>query len=135
MARHSTSEHSLPPVRSHSSGVEARLVTRALARLDVLALGAAAGVVTGSAVFLATSWLLLKGGPVVGPTLALLAQYFPGYRVTWPGSLVGFLYGALAGFSCGAALALLRNWILDLFVARARRRSEREAERRLLDYV
>ena len=48
-----------------------------------------------STLFLMSVILILKGGPVVGPTLSLLGQYLPGYEVSPRGSLVGLAYGAL----------------------------------------
>ena len=71
-------------------------------RLDAVAQGITTGVVAALGVFVATNWLVLKGGRVVGPNLALLAQFWPGYRVTFAGSLIGsawvFAYGFVAGY-------------------------------------
>lgn len=71
-------------------------------QLDAIAQALGAGVIAALGVFVATNWLVLKGGPVVGPNLALLAQFFPGYRVTFAGSLIGafwaFTYAAIAGY-------------------------------------
>jgi hypothetical protein len=67
------------------------------------------GLVCGTGLFLATAWLLMQGGPRVGQTLGLLRYYFPGYTVTWPGSVVGFLYGALVGGTIGGLLAWIYN--------------------------
>jgi hypothetical protein len=73
-----------------------------LLRLDAIAQAITIGLLAGIVVFGATNWLILKGGDVVGPNLALLAQFFPGYRVTFLGSLIGFVwafvYGAAAGY-------------------------------------
>ncbi|MGH9958782.1 MAG: hypothetical protein ACREBC_16895, partial [Pyrinomonadaceae bacterium] len=55
--------------------------------------GLVAGTLLGLAIFIATNWLVLKGGDPVGPHLALLGQFFIGYRVTFVGSLIGFVYG------------------------------------------
>jgi formate hydrogenlyase subunit 3/multisubunit Na+/H+ antiporter MnhD subunit len=82
-------------------------------RLGALASGLVAGLLGGLGLFVATMWLVLKGGHPVGPHLALLGQFFIGYTVTPLGSLVGLAYGFLAGFVvfyCGAALY---NWIAD----------------------
>ncbi len=72
-------------------------------RLDAAAQAITTGVLAAAGVFGATIWLVLKGGPVVGPNLALLGQFFPGYRVTFVRSLVGaawaFVYGAAAGYA------------------------------------
>ncbi len=80
-------------------------------RLSALASGLVAGALAGAGLCLATLWLVVKGGHPVGPHLALLGQFFIGYRVTPMGSLVGLAYGSVTGFAvffCGAALY---NWI------------------------
>jgi hypothetical protein len=66
--------------------------------------------------FAATSGLLVKGGQDVGKHLQLLRHYLPGYTVTWPGALLGLVYGAGVGALMGAAIARLYN-----AVARRRR--------------
>jgi len=70
----------------------------------------AAGVVlvAGLGVFVATNWLLVKGGRPVGPHLALLSQFFLGYRVTFAGSLIGFAWAFGCGFASLAGQALWR---------------------------
>jgi protoporphyrinogen oxidase len=92
--------------------VVAQEVTRVFMRVDRIALGLATGVVGGVALFVATLALVLKGGPVMGPTLGLLGQYFPGYSVTALGSLVGLFYGSICGFVAGWLFATLRNAIM-----------------------
>ena len=84
-------------------------IVAAFAHLDPVALGCSCGIVFGLWVFLATAILLLRGGEVVGPNLRLLSEYFIGYRVTWYGSLIGFVYAALSGFVFGYAFGMLRN--------------------------
>jgi hypothetical protein len=81
-------------------------------RLDAAAQGITTGVVAGLGVLVATDWLVLKGGPVVGPNLALLAQFFPGYRVTFVGSLIGFAWGFLYGGAVGYTVSRLYNWLV-----------------------
>ena len=51
---------------------------------------------------------------MVGPNLALLGQFFLGYRVTFMGSLIGFVYGFGCGFVTGYLVASLYNWIVEL---------------------
>jgi hypothetical protein len=63
----------------------------AFPKLDRVALGTSVGLSGGLALLLVTLFLVVKGGDVVGPNLALLAQYFPGYTVTAEGSLIGLL--------------------------------------------
>jgi len=68
----------------------------------------------GLAIFVATNWLVLKGGKIVGPHLVLLSQYFIGYRVTFVGSLIGLGYGFALGFLAGYFMAQTYNWLVDL---------------------
>lgn len=82
-------------------------------RLDAMAQAISAGVLLGLGIFVATNWLVLKGGDVVGPNLALLAQFCPGYRVTFLGSLIGLAYGLFYGGVAGYAVGALYNRVLD----------------------
>ena len=72
------------------------------------------GLISGGGLFIATLWLVIKGGEVVGPHLALLGQFFVGYTVTYWGSGIGFLYGFLTGFIAGFTVAILYNWLLRI---------------------
>ena len=54
------------------------------------------------------------GGPGVGTHLGLLGQYFPGYRVTWPGAFVGLFYGIAVGAVLGWLLAWVYNRLARL---------------------
>ena len=76
--------------------------------------GVVVGLLAGVAIFVATNWLVLKGGDVVGPHLALLGQFFVGYRVSFAGSLIGFAYGFVAGYVTGYSAARLYNGIARL---------------------
>ena len=110
-------------------------ITAIFPRIDGLALGAATGVVTGALLCLATLLLVLKGGPVVGPRLGLLAQFLPGYTVTAGGSLLGLFYGLLGGFVAGWSFATLRNLTLFFSLAFLRRRAQRQLLKRFLEFV
>ena len=88
-----------------------KLVLRRLLRLNAALQGMVAGAIAGLIVFIATNWLVLKGGNVVGPHLALLGQFFIGYRVTFTGSLIGFAYAFAVGFVLGYLVARMYNWI------------------------
>jgi len=83
-------------------------------RMSSLVNGVVCGIVCGTVLFAMTAWLLLKGGDVIGPRLALLGEYLPGYTVTWPGSLVGLFYGLLLGFITGFGASWLYNLISRL---------------------
>lgn len=91
-----------------------KLVLTRLMRLNATLQGVVTGILAGLGVFIATNWLLLKGGEIVGPHLSLLGQFFIGYRVSFVGSLIGFAYGFLVGFVCGYGVARMYNWIVDL---------------------
>jgi hypothetical protein len=82
--------------------------------LNAKVLGLALGLVFGLIIFVATNWLLLKGGDPVGPNLALLSQYFIGYRVSFLGSFIGFAYGFALGTMSGALIGWIYNKIASL---------------------
>ena len=84
--------------------------------LNAKAFGVTLGLLTGLLIFIATNWLVLKGGAQVGPNLQLLSQYFIGYRVTFWGSFIGFAYGFILGTLCGALI----GWIYNKMVFRDR---------------
>lgn len=110
-------------------------LTRAFLKLDRLALGLSLGVASGALLFLATLWLVLKGGDDVGQNLQLLSQYFPGYHVSMEGSLIGLVYGLIAGFVIGWGYAFLRNTATFLYMAAIHRRAELQLLRKLLEYI
>lgn len=88
--------------------IEPALAVRIL-RLEAVVQGVAWGLVAGLALFLATNFLVLKGGRVVGPHLSLLRQFFVGYEVTFVGSLIGFAYAFACGFVAGYLVSLVYN--------------------------
>ena len=92
------------------------VLVRTFAKLHAVALGISCGILMGSGILAATVILLLKGGNQVGRNLALLAQYFPGYSVTWTGSLIGGAYGLAVGFILGWLLASMRNFVLAAYL-------------------
>jgi len=89
-----------------------RIVATRLLRVSATVYGIVTGLIIGLGIFVATNWLVLKGGRVVGPHLLLLRQFFIGYRVTFVGSLIGFAYGFVLGFAIGFAVAWLYNQLL-----------------------
>ena len=83
-------------------------------------LGLVFGILIGLAVFIATNWLVIKGGYineggeyVVGPHLQLLSHVFIGYRVSFFGSIIGFGYGFALGTLAGALFAGMYNKIVE----------------------
>ncbi len=88
-------------------------LARAVARLRAGVMATVFGMSSGCALFVATLWLVIRGGTNVGQHLSLLRFYFPGYTVTWGGALLGFLYGALVGGVAGFLLAWIYNRLVD----------------------
>ncbi len=98
-------------------------------------MGAAVGALCGVGLCAATVWLLVKGGPHVGKNLSLLSQFFPGYKVTWPGALIGLGYGCIAGFVAGWFLATVRNVVVALYVLAFKMKNAASAARNFFDNV
>lgn len=96
--------------------LESEQIVQSLAKIDSLALGVALGTVFAVGIFLVTNLLILKGGEKIGPNLALLGQFFPGYNVTFGGSLLGLLYGFVSGFALGWLIAVIRNIIIKIYL-------------------
>jgi hypothetical protein len=88
---------------------EEELLRKAVVRFNGRLVGLMFGLICGIGLFLATNILVLKGGKQVGSHLVLLAQFFPGYRVTFLGSLIGFVYAAVVGFVIGWVLGAVYN--------------------------
>lgn len=92
---------------------ERNIIRNAVVRMRARIMSIVFGMVGGSGVFLATAWLLLRGGKNVGAHLGLLNNYFPGYTVTWGGAFIGFFWGAVVGAVLGWAVAWLYNQIAE----------------------
>jgi hypothetical protein len=93
----------------NSADRERLLIERTVASLRAGIVAIVTAMVGGFALFAATLWLVIKGGPNVGIHLGLLRSYYPGYSVTWAGSLLGFVYGAITGAILGWCVAWLYN--------------------------
>jgi hypothetical protein len=91
-----------------------RIARTRVRRVSALEFGIAVGLMSGLALFAATNWLVVKGGAVVGPHLALLGQFFPAYRVTFWGSVVGFAWAAACGFVLAWGGGRIYNRVADL---------------------
>ena len=93
---------------------EVQQVRKALLRMNEQGWGIAIGLLLGLGLFVATNVLVVKGGPVVGPHLGLLAYYFPGYRVTFLGSVVGFVYAFVVGYGIGRTVGTIYNKLIEV---------------------
>jgi len=97
-------------------------VSGTVSQLDAKILGLTYGILFGLAVFIATNWLVIRGGVevipgvgfVVGPHLQLLGNFFIGYTVSFLGSIIGGIYGFVAGVICGAVIGWVYNGLLSL---------------------
>jgi hypothetical protein len=88
-------------------------------RLNTKMLGLVTGLMAGFVIFIATNWLVIRGGHMtpsgetaVGPHLNLLSQFLIGYKISFLGSLIGFVYG----FALGTLGGSLTGWIYNKFV-------------------
>jgi hypothetical protein len=80
-----------------------------LLRLNARAWGIAVGLLLGTGLFVATALLVIKGGATVGPHLSLIGAYLPGYRVTWAGAFIGFVYLFVIGYAIGRLIGGVYN--------------------------
>ncbi len=88
---------------------EARAIRREVLRLNAKVWGLSFGLLAGFALFVSTVILVLKGGQRVGPHLGLLGIYLPGYRVTWAGAFLGFVYMFVIGYAFGRLVGAVYN--------------------------
>ena len=109
-----TPEASPPRGNGGPAAIDEDALLREVIRLSRNVLGLTLGILFTAGILLATNILVLKGGPTVGAHLQLLNQYFPGYRVTFGGSLIGAVYGFAVGYVSGWIIAAVYNWIVLL---------------------
>lgn len=89
------------------------LLQTAIRRLNARAWGIAVGLLMGGGLFLATNLLVMQGGPDMGQHLSLLRVYFPGYSVSFVGSLIGFVYAFVIGYGLGRLIGTTYNWLAN----------------------
>ena len=92
-----------------SSLEEERVLTNTMIEVNEKGWGIAVGLTLAVGLFVATNVLVFKGGSQVGPHLGLLSVYFPGYSVTFLGSLIGFVYAFVLGYAAGRAVVVIYN--------------------------
>ena len=109
-------------------------VALAFAPLHKRAFGIAIGLAVGTTMFLITAAYLLRD-PEHGVGLALLAQYFKGYTVSWSGAFIGFFWGFLVGFVGGWFVAFCRNLVIAASIFIIRAKSELNQTRDFLDHI
>ncbi len=77
-------------------------------KLNILALGIAAGVLCGLGALL-LAWLASSSGMGMS-MVGMMGSLYKGFDTTLSGALIGGLWGLLHGFIWGALLALIYNW-------------------------
>lgn len=100
-------------------GTDTAIVKAAFARIDVVAFAAATAIIFGLVLAGSTAVLLLQGaapGRAIGPHLALLAQFLPGFSISWPGVLIGAGYGALIGSVIGIWMGVFWNIVHHVYL-------------------
>jgi hypothetical protein len=107
--------------KSNSIDSEEEILQQAVIRLNGQVVGIVVGIISALIIFVATNWLVLKGGEVVGPHLGLLAQFFIGYSVTFVGSLIGALYGLVLGYFSGLFVVWVYNAIVYVRTPKSRK--------------
>ncbi len=95
----------------------------------------AMGTVSGLLIFVATLFLVLKGGEeTVGQNLQLLSAYFIGYSVTFKCAFIGFANSFVWGFLFGWLFATLRNLALAFYITRVKRKIEMHSFRDFMEH-
>ena len=88
---------------------ELQIIKKALVRFNEQGWGIAFGSVFGFGLFFATVFLVIRGGFQVGRHLNLLSVYLPGYNVSFPGAIVGFIYAFVIGYGVGRTIGTVYN--------------------------
>ena len=104
----------MPNTNASTEDQAVKEIGRAVTKMQAGVLAVVFAFFGGASLFLMTVWLLIKSGPNVGAHLRLLGNYFPGYSVTWLGSIVGLFYGALVGGAIGWSLGTIYNKVARL---------------------
>jgi hypothetical protein len=92
------------------------------ARMDTVAMAAAVAVLFALALAGATAVLLLVGAPPgvpIGPNLSTLGNILPGYKVSWPGSVIGATLAGVIGAATGFLIAAFWNFAHLVFMGLA----------------
>lgn len=106
----------------------------AFAPLHKRAFGSAIGAAAGLVVFALTAFHLVVR-PDPAPDIALLANYFTGYTVSWTGAFIGLAWGFFVGFIGGWFVAFCRNLAIAISIFVTRTRAELRATRDFLDHI
>jgi protoporphyrinogen oxidase len=108
-------------------------IARVFNHIDPVALGAAVGAVSGLVLGAVTAAVAVGADPQLTKLLGLIGQYFPGYKVSAAGSVLGVGYGFATGLVAGGLFGSMRNAILSVYLRFAYRRTERNLLDRMFD--
>jgi hypothetical protein len=103
------------------------------APLDKRAFGVAFGVAAALLMALVTVLAMFEAPGWNGPNL--LANYFAGYSVTWPGVAIGAEWAFAVGFVAGWLIAFARNLTLAVSLFLLRSKAELEESSDFLDHI
>jgi hypothetical protein len=101
--------HMSAPLDRQLDREQEQALRRVMLRINEQGWGIAIGTVLGLGLFIATNFLIIRGGEDVGKHLNMLGVYFPGYRVTFIGSLIGFVYAFVLGYGIGRTIGVVYN--------------------------
>ena len=96
-----------------SQTADQRDIDSVIRRLNGRAWGIAVGLLAGLALFFATNFLVVMGGKDPGQHLRLLRVFFPGYSVSFVGSLIGFVYAFVVGYLLGRLIGSTYNRLIS----------------------
>ena len=117
------------------SSVIERWLFLSFARMDKFAFATSCGTLAALVIFVATIWLIGKGGADVGQHLKLIGQYFIGYTVTVKGAFLASGYAFFTGFLLGWSTAYLRNMFIALYLNYIKKRYELLSIKDLIDHI
>ena len=110
-------------------------VALACAPVHKRALGVAVGLVSGLCVFGLTAFHIALRPTAEGINIALLAQYFYGFEISWTGSVIGLGWGFATGFIVGWFLAFVRNLVVTTAAFALMTQKQLAQTRRFLDHI
>jgi hypothetical protein len=106
---------------------------RLFPRAHKSALGLAFGMISGLGLFAITA--LHVATRADGLPLYLLAQFFQGYSVTWPGAFVGLAWGFAVGFVGGWLLGFVHNFTVGMWLFVIRTKQDLRQTKNFLDHI
>jgi hypothetical protein len=107
-----TFQQQIEMTKTRPTEAEDKMLKQAVLRLNGHILGFVLGFIGALIIFVATIWLVIKGGDNVGAHLGLLSHFFIGYDVTLLGSLIGAAYGFVTGYLSGLIIGSIYNAVI-----------------------